>query len=123
VISGNTGHGVLLLDATTTGNVVEGNFIGTNATASARFRTRRGGVAILGGSNGNTIGAQRRHEERHLVQRRPGVAVDSGTGNAILGNTISYNAALGIDLGPAGVTANDRAIRTRAPTFSRTFRC
>src|SRR5262249_60807724 len=36
-----------------------------------------------------------------------GVRVESGTGNAILGNSISFNGGLGIDLGPVGVTPND----------------
>ena len=33
--------------------------------------------------------------------------VNSGTGHAVLRNSIFANDGLGIDLGPAGVTAND----------------
>ncbi len=33
--------------------------------------------------------------------------IDSGTGNTIVGNSISANAGLGIDLGPNNVTEND----------------
>jgi hypothetical protein len=108
VISGNFGHGVLLLDATTTGNFVEGNFIGTNATASAGFPNALGGVAIQGGSSDNTIGGAAAGTKNVIsLNGGAGVAIESGTGNAVLGNTISYNGGLGIDLGPAGVTPND----------------
>jgi CSLREA domain-containing protein len=108
VISGNAGHGVLLLDATTTGNVVAGNFIGTNATASVGIPNALGGVAIQGGSSDNTIGGAATGTKNVIsANGGPGVAVESGTGNAILGNTISYNAGLGIDLGAPGVTPND----------------
>jgi CSLREA domain-containing protein len=108
VISGNAGHGILLLDATTAGNVVAGNFIGTNATASAAIPNALGGVAVQGGSSGNTIGGTAAGTKNVVsLNGGPGVAVESGTGNAILGNTISYNAGLGIDLGTSGVTPND----------------
>jgi CSLREA domain-containing protein len=108
VISGNAGHGVLLLDATTTGNVVGGNFIGTNATASAAIPNVLGGVAIQAGASDNTIGGTAAGTKNVISGNGgPGVAVESGTGNAVLGNTISYNAGLGIDLGAPGVTPND----------------
>ena len=108
VISGNSGHGVLFLDATTTGNFLEGNFIGTNATASAGIPNALGGVAVQGGSSGNAIGGTAAGTKNVIaLNGGPGVAVESGTGNAVLGNTISYNSGLGIDLGAPGVTPND----------------
>jgi len=108
VISGNAGHGVLFLDATTTGNFLEGNFIGTNATASAAIPNALGGVAVQSGSSDNTIGGTAAGTKNVIaLNGGPGVAVESGTGNAVLGNTISYNAGLGIDLGAPGVTPND----------------
>ena len=56
VISGNGSNGVLFLDATTTGNFLQGNFIGTNATASAALPNAANGVAVQAGASGNTIG-------------------------------------------------------------------
>ena len=108
VISGNSNSGVLVVDATTTGNVVQGNFIGSNASASAAFPNGGDGVAIQTGANGNVIGgtvAGTKNVIAFNVAR--GVSVESGTGNSVLGNTISFNGNLGIDLGPAGVTPND----------------
>jgi CSLREA domain-containing protein len=107
VISGNTGNGVLLLDATTTNNVLQGNFIGTNATASAAIPNGGSGVDVQG-AGGNTIGGTAAGTKNLIsFNAGRGVFVESGAGNAILGNTISFNANLGIDLGPAGVTPND----------------
>ena len=107
VISGNGDNGVLLADATTTGNFVQGNLIGTNATASAALPNAANGVDVKGSSQ-NTIGGTVAGTKNVIsANALRGVFVESGTGNAILGNTISYNGALGIDLGPAGVTAND----------------
>ncbi len=108
VISGNGDNGVLLLDATTTGNVFQGNFIGTNATASLAIPNAASGVDIQGDASGNTIGGTAAGTKNVIsLNGGRGVFVESGTGNAILGNTISYNGSLGIDLGPAGVTPND----------------
>ena len=71
VISGNSNSGVLLVDAQTSGNVVQGNFIGSNASASAAFPNGGDGVAIQAGANANVDRWHRgRHEERHRVQRR-----------------------------------------------------
>ncbi len=108
VISGNGDNGVLFLDAATAGNVLQGNFIGTNATASAALPNAASGVDVQGGASGNTIGGTAPGTKNVIaLNAGRGVFVESGTGNAILGNTISYNGGLGIDLGPAGVTPND----------------
>jgi CSLREA domain-containing protein len=108
VISGNTNNGVLLTDATTTGNVLHGNFIGTNATASAALPNGSNGVDVQAGASGNTVGGTVAGTKNVIAfNGGRGVFVESGTGNAVLGNTISYNAGLGIDLAPVGVTPND----------------
>ena len=108
VISGNANNGVLFADAATTGNVLQGNFIGTNATASASLPNGANGVDVQADASGNTIGGTVAGTKNVIaLNAGRGVFVESGTGNAILGNTISYNGGLGIDLGPAGVTPND----------------
>ena len=108
VISGNGDNGVLFADATTTGNLLQGNFIGTNATASAALPNAANGVDVQGGSSNNTIGGTTAGTKNVIaLNAGRGVFVEAGTGNAILGNTISYNGGLGIDLGPLGVTPND----------------
>lgn len=107
VISGNADNGVLFADATTTGNLLEGNFIGVNATASLAIPNAANGVDVRG-SIGNTIGGTAAGTKNVIAfNAGRGVFVETGTGNAILGNTISYNGGLGIDLGPVGVTLND----------------
>ncbi len=107
VISGNTDNGVLLVDATTQNNVVSGNFVGTNATASAPIANGGNGVDIQG-AVGTVIGGTAAGTKNILAfNGGRGVFVESGTGNAILGNTIVFNAGLGIDLAPLGVTPND----------------
>ncbi len=108
VISGNGANGVLLTDAATTSNLVQGNFIGSNATASAAIPNAANGVAVLAGSSGNAIGGTAAGTKNVIAfNTARGVYVESGAGNAILGNTISFNGALGIDLGGIGVTPND----------------
>ncbi len=108
VISGNTNSGVLLVDAETTGNVIQSNFIGSNASASAAFPNGGDGVAITAGASGNTVGGTAPGTKNVIAfNLARGVSVESGEGNAIRGNTISFNGSLGIDLGPFGVTPND----------------
>ena len=46
IISGINGPGVYITDATTTGNVVEGNYIGTDATGTAALANDSDGVEI-----------------------------------------------------------------------------
>jgi titin len=71
VISGNTQNGVFIYGATTSNNVVEGNFIGTDATGKKAVANGYAGVAISN-APANIIG---------------GAA--SGAGNVISGNASS----------------------------------
>src|SRR5207302_6495881 len=55
VISGNSGRGVDLLGAVT-GNVVQGNFIGTKADGTTALPNASHGVFLTGGAASNTVG-------------------------------------------------------------------
>ncbi len=56
VISGNDGNGVNIRDAGTTGNVVEGNYIGTDVSGMNSLGNTHNGVFIDGGATLNTVG-------------------------------------------------------------------
>ena len=76
--------GVEITDTGTMGNVVEANFIGTDKTGTQALGNASGGVSILGGATGNTIG---------------GVTADSG--NLISGNLID-----GVHIAGQGTSQN-----------------
>jgi hypothetical protein len=106
--------GVLFQSSDTTGNVLEGNYIGTNASGENLGNTRHGVLATAGAS-GNSIGGALPGAGNTIgLNAGTGVLVFDPTtqGNAILGNAIFDNAGLGIDLSTNldigdGVTAND----------------
>jgi hypothetical protein len=69
VLSGNSQYGVFITDSNTTGNVVLGNYIGTDANGSRMVSNQLGGVILVNGASGNTIGG-----------------TNIGAGNVISGN-------------------------------------
>jgi uncharacterized repeat protein (TIGR01451 family) len=85
IISANTSYGVYINGAGTTGNRVEGNYIGLDQAGTGDQGNGGDGVRIAGGAAGNFIG---------------------GTASGA-GNVISGNADEGIDLTDAG-TSNNR---------------
>jgi hypothetical protein len=106
IIAGSGGQGIFL-SATSNGNVVEGNFIGTDASATLNFGNHGDGVRINPGSN-NKVGDIVPGAGNVIANNvGRGVNVIAGTGNEIRGNAIYANQALGIDLGGDGVTLND----------------
>ena len=110
LISGNGGHGITVHEAGTTGTLVQGNKIGTNALGTAGIANGGDGVRIFDSASSNTVGGTAA-SARNLIAYNGGAGitvVDNTTvNNAILGNAIYSNTGLGIDLNPAGVTAND----------------
>jgi len=110
IISGND-SGVLISGANATNNVVQGNFIGTDVNGVGAVGNDSNGVEISGGANNNIVGgtlmgagntiAFNGCTDRYCTPA--GVYVQSGTGNAILGNSIFSNNGLGIDLDPLNV--------------------
>jgi hypothetical protein len=57
VLSGNSEDGIFITDSNTTGNVVLGNYIGTDASGERALNNAFGGVVIQGGANSNIIGS------------------------------------------------------------------
>jgi hypothetical protein len=119
VLSGNLGTGVFITGQSSTANVVEGNYIGTNAAGTGAVPNRLGGIGIgrspftagtinnvIGGSAGTTPGGACTGACNLISgNNQTGILigdVDSG-GQQIIGNYIGTNAAgtaaLGNDVG------------------------
>ncbi len=114
VISGNQAFGVSIEFAGANANLVQGNFIGTQADGvSALGPNLSAGVVIgAGGPSGNSIGGTNAGEGNRIAfNGSGGVIIFDGTGNRVLSNSIHSNGTnaqeLGIDLGTLGVTPND----------------
>ncbi|MEZ5658193.1 MAG: LamG-like jellyroll fold domain-containing protein [Burkholderiaceae bacterium] len=105
LISGNqTG---IFLDSNVTLTEIQGNLIGVDATGSGPLGNAVDGISMRGSANlvgGTVIG-----EGNVIAYNGTGINLDFGLadGNAILGNSIHDNSALGIDLDGDGVTPND----------------
>ena len=116
VISANSGGGINIINAGATGNIIQGNFIGTDASGTASLRNGDNNGINVNGANNNFIGGPGPGEGNVIAFNRIGVDVLNGsTGVAILSNSIFGNFdpnippqhPLGIDLGDDGVTPND----------------
>jgi len=92
VISGNS-TGVLIRDSGTTGNVVKGNYIGTNAMGGSA-NPNVYGIHIGGGARTNTVGGYT-SGERNVISGNSSYGIwieGSGTdGNTVKGNYIGLN--------------------------------
>ncbi len=84
IISGNAGNGINISNSGTTGNLVEGNYIGTNAAGTAAIANTQDGIDISAAAANNTIGGN-----------------TSGAGNVISGNTND-----GVEINGSGTTSN-----------------
>src|SRR5262249_35974504 len=90
-----------------TGNVIQGNYIGTNAADAANIGNGSTGVAISAPST--TIGGTAGGAGNTIAHNaRAGVVVTRATpgGDALPGHSNPHNGGVGIDLGNDGVTAN-----------------
>ncbi len=96
VISGNGRYGIHICDEGTDGNVVSGNYIGTDASGTAPLANEDSGVQIDEGAQNNTVGGDT-PEERNVVSGNDcnGVVIDGSdtTGNTVIGNYIGTNAS------------------------------
>jgi hypothetical protein len=109
VISANGGPGVIISYSGTTGNMVAGNYIGTDATGTTALGNAGPGVLIENGAASNTVGGAVSGAGNTIAFNTAGVVVqDNGTtADAIRGNAIYDNTAIGIGLGGTTFVAND----------------
>jgi titin len=98
LISGNSRDGIMMF--TSDNNLVQGNRIGTDAGGSLPLGNGYVGVALAYYSSANTIGGTVGGAANTIAfSGNTGVLVDTGSGNAILGNAIfGHDNALGIEL-------------------------
>lgn len=111
VISGNGGRGVQLLSSSS-GNLIQGNYIGTDAGGTQDRGNGGWGVFVTGGSTNNTIGGSAPGAGNVISGNgEEGVRIGSAgaSGNVVAGNLIGTDAtgsaALGNDLEGVHVTA------------------
>lgn len=89
------------------GNVIQGNFIGTDSSGTLNLGNGLAGVQISGAS-GNAIGGNSSGAGNTIAfNGAGGVVIVSGSNNLVRANSIFSNVGLGIDLGATGVEAND----------------
>jgi hypothetical protein len=114
-VSANLQYGVSLTDAGTSGNTVEGNFIGTDITGTNGLGNGTGSfyganVELQSGATGNFIGGIGPGAGNVIAfSSVKGVLLfdPDTTNDAIRGNSIFGNTNLGIDLGNVGIIPND----------------
>jgi titin len=106
LISGNAAIGIELFSSGVTGNVIEGNNIGTNAAVTAKLGNFYG-ILIAGGASGNTIGGA---AGSNVISGNGGDGIlfqnsGSATGNLVANNIIgsnTINSGSGLNLGNGG---------------------
>ncbi|HUA65564.1 MAG TPA: M12 family metallopeptidase [Alphaproteobacteria bacterium] len=88
VLSGNDQYGVWISDTNTTGNIVAGNYIGTDATGSNAIPNQASGVFMGGSSGENTV-------SDNVISGNDGygIFVTNTIDNIISGNYIGPDAA------------------------------
>ena len=108
VIAGNSGAGINFstVVASADGNVVQGNFIGTDRGQTLDLGNATG-VQFDTNATNNTIGGAASGAGNVIAFNTVGVALNNGRGNQVFGNSIYRNDQLGIDIAPVGVNAND----------------
>lgn len=120
VIGASTYRGIFIADTNTSGNLVQGNFIGVGADGVSPLTNGFDGVAIANGASGNVIGLASDGSgkaNRIAFSTYDGVYLGYGgqpgtSGNSVRGNAIYTNGYLGINLAGGtedflGVTTND----------------
>ena len=102
VISANF-WGVQIDGATATGNLVAGNDIGTDVSGTLPLGNETQGVIFSSNASNNTIGGTGAGQGNTIAfNAAAGVIVESGTGDAILSNSIFSNGQIGISLSVTG---------------------
>ena len=109
IVSGNNLNGFQIRQKGTNGNIVQGNFIGTQANGVSPLGNGLNGVSIENSAEDNSVGGPSVSAGNVIAfNGRNGVALSGGTGNLIGANSIFSNTRLGIDVNnDILVTPND----------------
>ncbi len=110
VISGNAGDAIHINGPKATGNLVQGNHIGTGADGTTAVGNGGTAIVFIDGASDNLIGGDAPASGNTIAHNgRKGVVLlpEAGTGNAIRSNRIFRNARFAIDLGDDGPTVNE----------------
>jgi titin len=99
VISGNGWVGIHILGGGAQGNVVRGNFIGTDVTGTAAVGNELRGVRIEGGASNNVVGGSTAAARNIISGNNGGVSFVSANGNRVVGNYIGTDVTGTSDLG------------------------
>jgi hypothetical protein len=97
VLSGNSQYGVFITDSNTTGNVILGNYIGTDASGSNALANGLSGVFIGNNASGNTVGGTT-STARNILSGNSQygvIMISNTTANVVLGNYIGTDAGGG----------------------------
>lgn len=96
VISGNGQYGLWMSDADTTGNVIQGNFIGTDAGGAFAVANLAGGIGVFTNGTGHRIGGPV-PSARNVISGNGNAGIwlsgASVSNNLVRGNIIGLNAA------------------------------
>jgi Tol biopolymer transport system component len=94
VISGNKAEGILIINTGATGNVVQGNLIGTNAAGTAAFGNVFAGVRIISPAASTTVGGNVA-AARNVISgnTNSGIRIETSDNNVVQGNYVGTNAA------------------------------
>lgn len=99
VISGNKQDGIKILGSGSTGNLIRGNYIGTNKSGDAAVGNTLAGVSVISGASNNQIGG--------TVAGDGNVIAGNGTTGIFMGSLSSGTTVKGntIDCNQSGTTA------------------
>jgi hypothetical protein len=125
VISDNGDEGVWIIGTSANDNLIQGNFIGTDANGINNLGNDIG-VSITGASGNSIGGTVDAAANKIALNSSQGVIIagDAATGNSILRNSIFGNGippGLSIDLGDNDVTANDTKDPDTGPNGLQNF--
>ncbi|MGO9923793.1 MAG: beta strand repeat-containing protein, partial [Isosphaeraceae bacterium] len=100
LISGNSNYGVLIETASATGNLVAGNYIGTDVTGTAALGNGLDGVLIDASASDNTIGGTTA-AARNVISANAysGVEIDDANDNVVEGDFIGTDVTGTVALG------------------------
>ena len=98
LLSGNGWYGVQLQDPGTSGNRVQGNYIGTNANGTAKIPNAKDGVVIANGASDNLVGGET-PGERNLISGNGEIGVNLSRDATYAGNGATANRVLGNYIG------------------------